>query len=69
MWTVCARFAEEGTTRYRVLVIALTCVGYFGGMLLPFDKLVNLIYPTVGYVGIAFLIFVVIKDLRTVFAK
>ena len=69
IWTVCARFAEEGTTRYRVLVVALTGVGYFGGMLLPFDKLVNLIYPTVGYVGIAFLIFVVIKDLKAAFKK
>jgi uncharacterized membrane protein YkvI len=38
-------------------------------MLLPFDKLVNLIYPTVGYVGIAFLVFAVTKDSRAVFAK
>jgi len=51
------------------LVVALTSVGYFGGMLLPFDRLVNLIYPTVGYTGMAFLIFAVTKDLRKVFAK
>lgn len=69
LWTVCARFAEDGTPRYRVLVIALTCVGFFGGMVLPFDKLVNLIYPTMGYAGIAFLIFVISKDLRAVLAK
>jgi len=69
MWTVCARFAEDGTRRYRFLVVILTSVGFFGGILLPFDKLVNLIYPTMSYAGIAFLIFVVSKDLRAVMVK
>jgi len=40
------------------------CGGIFGGMKLPFDELVNLIYPTTGYVGILFLVFVISKDLR-----
>jgi uncharacterized membrane protein YkvI len=65
LWTVCARFAEDKTPRYRVLVVALTCVGFFGGMVLPFDKLVNLIYPTIGYAGMLFLVFVITKDLKS----
>ena len=64
LWTVCARFAEDRTPRYRILVIALTCVGYFGGMMLPFDKLLNLIYPTIGYAGSLFLVFVIFRDTR-----
>ena len=64
LWTVCERFAAEGTNAYRALVIGLTLVGYFGGMLLPFDKLVNLIYPTVGYAGLLFLACALVKDFR-----
>lgn len=66
LWTVCARFAEDRTPRYRALVITLTSVGFFGGMVLPFDKLVNLIYPTIGYAGIVFLVLAVSKDLGIV---
>ena len=64
LWTVCARFAEDKTPRYKILVVTLTCVGFFGGMILPFDKLLNLIYPTIGYAGITFLVFVITKDIR-----
>ena len=65
MWTVCERFSEEGSARYCYLVVGLTLVGYFGGMLLPFGELVNLIYPTVGYAGLLFLVCAILKDLRT----
>jgi len=45
-------------------VTTLTCVGFFGEMVLPFDKLVNMIYPTIGYTGMLFLVFVITTDLR-----
>ena len=64
LWTVCARFASEGTARYRSLVVGLTLVGLFGGTLLPFGKLVNIIYPTVGYAGLLFLACAVVRDIR-----
>ena len=64
MWTVCARFATEGTSRYRALVVGLTLVGLFGGTLLPFGKLINIIYPTVGYAGLVFLACAMIRDIR-----
>ena len=63
-WTVCARFATEGTSRYRGLVVGLTLVGLFGGTLLPFDKLINVIFPTVGYAGLLFLACAIIRDFR-----
>lgn len=65
LWTVCERFAEQGSSRYRLLVVALTLLGYFGGTLLPFGELVNLIYPTVGYAGLLFLVCAIIKDIRS----
>jgi len=63
LWTVCVRFASEGTLRYRGLVIGLTLVGLIGGTLLPFGQLINLIYPTVGYAGLLFLACVIYRDL------
>lgn len=65
LWTVCARFSEEATLKYKVLVVCLTLVGLVGGTLLPFGKLVNLIYPTVGYAGLLFLLCAVITDTRS----
>ena len=65
LWTVCARFASEGTARYRTLVVGLTLVGLFGGTLLPFGKLINIIYPTVGYAGLLFLVCAVFRDIRS----
>jgi uncharacterized membrane protein YkvI len=64
LWTVCARFASEGTARYRSLVVGLTLVGLFGGTLLPFGKLINIIYPTVGYAGLLFLVCAIFRDIR-----
>ncbi len=64
MWTVCARFADEATHRYRVLVVGLTIVGLIGGTVLPFGKLINLIYPTVGYAGLLFLACAISTDIR-----
>ena len=67
LWTICARFAEEATPRYRLLVIALTLVGLIGGLALPFGKLVNLIYPTVGYAGLLLLACLIFTDIRAAF--
>lgn len=64
LWTVCARFSSEGTLRYRGLVVGLTLVGLFGGTLLPFGKLINIIYPTVGYAGLLFLACAIFRDVR-----
>lgn len=64
LWTVCERFSDEKTMKYYLLVVCLSLVGLFGGLILPFGKLVNLIYPTVGYAGLLFLSCAIIKDLK-----
>jgi uncharacterized membrane protein YkvI len=66
LWTICSRFADEGTSRYRGLVVGLTLVGLFGGTLLPFGKLINIIYPTVGYAGLLFLACAIFCDMRRI---
>jgi uncharacterized membrane protein YkvI len=65
LWTVCSRFTQERTRSYQVLVVSLTAVGLLGGAVLPFGRLVNLIYPTVGYAGLLFLSCVLFTDLKS----
>lgn len=62
-----ARFATEGTPRFRILTIVLGVAGLIVGLFLPFRVLVNVIYVLNGYVGgvlILFMIWKNIKDLR-----
>jgi hypothetical protein len=41
----------------------LTVVGTFFGGVLPFDKLVNILYPFAGYSAIVFACFMIFKEL------
>ena len=66
LWSLCERFANEGELRYTVLTVGLSLLGFIGGTRLPFDKLINLIYPTVAYAGVLFLGCVVLKTVKRV---
>jgi uncharacterized membrane protein YkvI len=65
LWIVVARFTTDGSRSYRVLAVALGAVAYVGGMTLPFDRLLNLIYPTIGYSGIVLIACMLAKQIRT----
>lgn len=65
LWQVIARFSDEKTSKFRIMTVALGAVGVFVGLLVPFDRLVNIIYVINGYVGILLLVFMVVKTLRT----
>ncbi|MFK7955042.1 MAG: hypothetical protein AB8B96_03020 [Lysobacterales bacterium] len=74
MWVVCARFSSEKDAPYKSKVyqgvaVSLALIGVLGGGVLPFAKMVNLIYPTVGYAGFAMLIFMLFTDLRKTLSK
>lgn len=64
LWQVVARFAEEKTSKFKILTIALAAVGVFVGLKIPFDRLVNIIYVINGYVGIILLGFMIMKIIR-----
>lgn len=64
LWQVVARFAEEKTSKFKILTIALAAAGVFVGLKIPFDRLVNIIYVINGYVGIILLGFMLIKIIR-----
>ena len=64
LWTVVVRLSAEGTRAYQLWVVALSGLGLAVAFLLPFAKLVNIIYPTVGYAGLLFLSCAIVSDLR-----
>ncbi len=66
LWTICARFSEEGTSRYSALVLALATTAFLGATILPFGQLLNIIYPSIGYVGLLILASIVVADLRKI---
>lgn len=62
-----ARFAKEGTARFRVLGIVLGVAGLVIGLFVPYATLVNVIYVLNGYIGAVLLLFMLwrtFKDLR-----
>jgi len=69
LWAAASKIAREGTTKFRVAVAVLGTLGIGIGLLLPFDRLVNLIYVLNGYVGTALLVFMIIKDTRSLLFK
>ncbi|WP_206214440.1 YkvI family membrane protein [Adlercreutzia sp. ZJ141] len=64
-----ARFAKEGTRKFRILAVVLGVSGLVIGLFVPYRMLVNVVYVLNGYVGAVLLIFMVRKntmDRRTV---
>lgn len=51
LWTVAVQFSKGDTKKYRLITVGLTIIGFFGG-LLPFAKIIDLVYPIVGYIGL-----------------
>lgn len=64
LWQVSARFSEENTRKFTLLTIILAAAGCFIGLVLPFSKLVNIIYGINGYIGIVLMLFIFVKDIR-----
>lgn len=59
-----ARFAKEGTKRFKILTIVLGAAGLLIGLYLPFRILVNIIYVLNGYVGAVLILFMIWKNIK-----
>lgn len=64
LYNPCARFAKEGTSRFKILTIVLGFVGLVVGLFLPFRVLVNVIYVLNGYVGAVLILFMLWKNIK-----
>lgn len=67
LYNPCARFAKEGTGRFKVLTIVLGIAGLLVGLFLPFRVLVNVIYVLNGYVGAILILFMLWKNIKDTF--
>lgn len=61
LYSPATRFVDEKTSKGKAIIVVLALLGAFIALLLPFNKLLNIIYVVNGYVGIIFIILVVIK--------
>lgn len=64
-----SRFAEEGTSRFKILTVVLGVVGLLVGLFLPFRVLVNVIYVLNGYVGAVLILFMLWHNFKELKAR
>jgi len=69
LWSVCSRFSDEAEPAYRFIVVSLTSIALLGATVLPFGELLNLIYPSIGYVGLSILACMILTDVRALVAR
>lgn len=63
-----SRFTEYGTKKSKIFAFIIAAASVLLG-LIPFAKLVNTLYPLLGYVGAVVLIATLIYKIRTMFIK
>ena len=65
MWSVSSRLAKEKTLKFAVICIIIAVLGFFGGQL-PFEQLINYIYPLIGYIGFIEFAFIIWRDIKLI---
>lgn len=61
LYSPATRFVDEKTGKGKVVIVVLALLGAAIALLLPFNKLLNIIYVINGYVGIIFILFVAVR--------
>lgn len=69
LYNPAARFAREGTSKFKLLTVILGIIGLIVGLFLPFRVLVNVIYVLNGYVGAVLIVFMIWKNIKALRAK
>lgn len=65
MWSVAARLTKEKTVKFVIACLIIAVLGFFGSYL-PFEMLVNIITPAVGYVGLIGWLFIIWRDIKLI---
>lgn len=58
------KFAVDKTKKFNIIATVLTATGMMFGGVIPFDKLVNILYPLAGYSAIVFIGFMIYKEIK-----
>lgn len=64
LWSVVTRFSDEGEKKYYIWMVVLGIAGTILGMMVRFDKLVNIVYSINGYVGFTLLLVMIYKFIK-----
>lgn len=64
LYSCAAKFGKEGTAKFRVLAAVIGLVSTYGGSLLPFGTLMNIVFPLSGYISFVMLAAVVVCLIR-----
>lgn len=65
MWSVASRITKEKTAAFAVVCVIIAVLGFFGSYL-PFETLVNIVTPAVGYVGLLGWLFIIWRDIKLI---
>ena len=63
-WLITDRFTKEGTSQSRVLCIAIVFIGIIAGGYLPFNVILNRIFPIAGIMGMLLTLMIIIRKVR-----
>lgn len=64
LWSVSSRIYDEKSFKFTLTTIILTIVATVIGLSFPFDLLVKLIYGINGYIGLLFLLLMILKGIK-----
>ena len=64
IWSVADQLAPTSKGTYKLIAVGLTALALVGSALLPFGKLVGLIYPIAGYFGLFLMVCVAYRQIK-----
>lgn len=64
MWFLVDRLADEKTAKYKITTLIVAIIGTIGGSIIPFNVILNIVFPVTGIVGMALAVLIVIKNIR-----
>jgi len=62
LWSVANRVVPQESPKFKITVLIVTILGLAGGFL-PFDKLVGILYPYTGYMGVLILVCALVRQI------
>ena len=66
LWQTAFRLAEEGSLRFKRIAVILAAAGIAASLLLPFNRLMNIVYVLIGYLGFLLLACMVLKAVKII---
>ena len=66
LWQTAFRLAEEGSLRFKSIAVILAAAGIAASLLLPFNRLMNVVYVLIGYCGFLLLAGMLLKAAKII---